>query len=182
MNDELHPSTLPHNRLSRERLEREFKKIYDSYAKLLFYISFRIVNNVSDAEDAVNEAFLNFFNNYYEVKNIKYYLVTSVKNISYNILIKKNKQNIISIEENNIILEDPSSNSGINNLLDDFRVFLNEEEIEILLDHIIYCMTFTDIAKQRNKTRFSVASKYRRIIEKIKLYYLEVRKNEKENN
>lgn len=172
MKNKLHPTTSSNNISSKERLEREFKNIYDSYAKLLFYISFRVVNNVSDAEDAVNEAFLNFFNNYYEVKNVKYYLVSSVRNISYNILIKKNKENIISIDEKNIDVIDNSSNLGIDQLINDFKMFLNDEEIDILIDHIIYCMTFSEIARYKNKTRFSIASKYRRIIQKIKNNYI----------
>lgn len=176
MSEELHPTTSLNIHSKKEQIEREFKKIYDSYAKLLFFISYRIVNNVSDAEDIVNEAFLNFFNNYYDVRNKKYYLVTSVKNMSYNLLQKKNKENLLTIDLQESNIEDPYSSSNIDHLINDFRSFLTSEEIEILLDHIIYCMTFTEIAKSKNKSRFSVASKYRRIIDKIKKYYLEVEK------
>lgn len=179
MNEKLHQPTTSITRLSKERLENEFRKIYDSYAKLLFYISYRIVNNVLDAEDAVNEAFLKFFNNYYDVKNQKYFLVTTVRNLSINIYNQKKKQNSMSIEGENLVISDNSSLNGVNQLIDDFRLFLDEEEIGILLDHIIYCMTFSEIAKNKRKTKHSIASKYRRILDKIKKNYIGVEKNEK---
>lgn len=173
MKSDTQPQTLPHDSDSKRKLEREFKQIYDKYAKLLFYISFRIVENASDAEDAVNEAFLNFFNNYYDIKNKKYYLVSSVKNISYNILQKRKNVKYISIEDNNIDVEDKNQELLINSFYYDLKSFLSDEEIDILFDHVIYSLTFSEIAKMRNTTKFSISSKYRRIKEKVKKHFKE---------
>ena len=85
----------------------------------------------------------------------------------------------MSIEGENLVISDNSSLNGVNQLIDDFRLFLDEEEIEILLDHIIYCMTFSEIAKNKRKTKHSIASKYRRILDKIKKNYIGVEKNER---
>jgi len=152
------------------KLEREFQKIYEDYYKLLFYISFRIVNNSADAEDAVNETFLSLFNNYFNVRNIKYYLITSVKNTSYNILKRNKKEDYLSLDEN-IEASDINQQNQINIFFDELKKDLTQEEIDIITYHLVYNLSFTDIANNSNVSRFAIAGKYRRAIEKIKKKY-----------
>lgn len=137
----------------------------------MFYISFRIVNNTADAEDAVNETFLGLFNNYFNVRNIKYYLITSIKNTSYNILKRIKKESHLSIEDNNIDIADINQQNEIDSFFDELRQFLSQEEIDIISYHLIYNLSFSDIAKNTGVSRFSIAGKYRRAIAKIKEYY-----------
>ncbi len=169
------PQIFQYDSNSKHKLECEFKQIYEKYAKLLFYISFHIVKNTSDAEDAVNEAFLYFFNNYYDIRNKKYYLVTTVKNISYNIIQKNINTKYISIEDSNIDIVDKNQELLTNSFYHDLKSFLTDEEIDILFDHVIYSLTFSEIAKMRNTTKFSISSKYHRIKEKVKNYFKEIK-------
>ena len=175
-----HQNSIKSNNL-KDKLEKEFQKIYEDYYKLLFYISFGIVNNTADAEDAVNETFLGLFNNYFNVKNIKYYLITSVKNTSYNIYKKRKNDIHLSLEDNNIEIEDINQRNKIDEFFNEIKSFITNEELDIIVCHLIYNLSFSDIARDKNKSRFSVAGKYRRSIAKIKKYYERSNVNEKKH-
>lgn len=72
--------------MQRVPLEAIFNEYYDR----LVYFSFKIVNDKQDAEDAVQEAFVKYWNNKERISGeqgmIKSYLYTSVRNISLNIV------------------------------------------------------------------------------------------------
>ena len=68
--------------------------IYQKYQKLIYFIISKYITNIYDIEDLTQTVFINFFNNLEKIdltKNIKYYLVTSAKNISLNFIKKQNK-------------------------------------------------------------------------------------------
>src|SRR5690554_6643425 len=71
---------------SNEELDDSFQEIYDKYNNLIFYISNKIVRNIESAKDIVQETFIKFFNNINktEFRNLKYWLVTTAKNMSIN--------------------------------------------------------------------------------------------------
>lgn len=64
--------------------------IFNEYYDRLVYFSFKIVNDKQDAEDAVQEAFVKYWNNKERISGeqsmIKSYLYTTVRNISLNIV------------------------------------------------------------------------------------------------
>ena len=65
------------------KLESIFKKIYDSYFKLVYFCISAYVNKKEDIEDIVSDTFLSFYNHLDSIdasKSIKYYLTTTAKN------------------------------------------------------------------------------------------------------
>ncbi len=67
----------------------EFKARFLPHHKLLYRTAFRLLGNVHDAEDMVQEAYLNLWNRrdrLADIENVEAYLVTLVKNLCYDSL------------------------------------------------------------------------------------------------
>ena len=55
--------------------------------------------------------------------------------------------------------------------IEKFKGFLDEDEIDIVIYHILYDFTFKEIARFNNVSVNSMTSKYKRIIDKIRKHY-----------
>ena len=100
-------------------------------------------------------------------KNLKYYLTTISKNLSLNYInsIKQEEE----LDENIVYSED--THDHFNEYIEKFKEFLNEEEIDLLVYHLLYGFTFKDIAMMKEVSIDVISSKYRRTIIKIRKYY-----------
>ena len=76
---------------NKTKIDNLFEEIYYSYRKLVSFIIAKYVNNHMDVEDLTSDVFINFYKKIHvsEINNIKYYLVTSAKNLAINYLNKK---------------------------------------------------------------------------------------------
>ncbi len=158
------------NSSSREKVEHSFNRIFNEFSYLVFYVSFKITRNEKDAEDIMNETFLKFYEERDNIKNhkgIKYYLTTTSKNLSINLVNKNNKT--ILYDENRFTSE--IKNDYFSDYIDKFKYFLDEEEIDIVVYHILYDFTFKEIARYKNTSVNSISSKYKRIMSKIKSHF-----------
>ena len=76
---------------------RDFiSELYNKYNEDMLKLAFYRLNDWHEAEDAVEEAFINIANSYRNIiysesYEIRKYIITTVNNISYNILNKKNR-------------------------------------------------------------------------------------------
>ena len=80
------------NSNNRQKLESIFKKIYDSYFKLVYFCVSSYINIKEDIEDIVSDTFLSFYNHLDSIdasRSIKYYLTTTAKNKAINFIKKK---------------------------------------------------------------------------------------------
>ena len=154
----------------REKMENAFNTIYNEYSYLVFYVSFKIVRNNEDAKDITNETFLKFYNEKSNIRNyekIKYYLVSTSKNLSLNLIEKRKREKIE--EESKFISE--TKRDYFWDYIEKFKGFLDENEIDIVVYHILYDFTFKEIARFNNVSVNSMTSKYKRIIDKIRKHY-----------
>ena len=55
--------------------------------------------------------------------------------------------------------------------IEEFKKFLSIEEVEIIVDHLVFEYTFKEIAASRGVSLFAISSKYKRAIDKLKKYY-----------
>lgn len=87
--------------------------IFNEYYDRLVYFSFKIVDDKQDAEDAVQEAFVRYWNNKDNISQerhqIRSYLYATVKNISLNVIrhrqvVKQFEQHTLSPGEENQII------------------------------------------------------------------------------
>jgi RNA polymerase sigma-70 factor (ECF subfamily) len=157
-------------------MERAFESLYNKYSGLLLYLSMQIVKRRDIAEEIVNDTFLKFFNNIERIdynRNIKYWLSRTVKNASMDYLKVLNNQVTLS---NEFVMSYPDLNheSNFQDIIRRFKSFLNEDELDIVVLHIVFKCTFKEIALEKNVSINVVSSKYKRTVEKIKKHYREV--------
>lgn len=155
---------------NREIMEKAFNIIYKEYSYLIYYVSLKIVKDNETAKDITNETFFKMYANRDNIdseKNLKYYLTTISKNLSLNYLNKiKNEE-----ELNENITYTTDNHDHFNDYIEKFKEFLNEEEIDLIIYHLLYGFTFKDIALMKEVSVDVVSSKYRRTIVKIRKYY-----------
>lgn len=147
-----------------------FEIIYYRYAKLVYFCINNIINSPDDASKLTNDVFIKLFEKRQTIdseKNIKYYLTVSARNIAIDYL-RKNKVQIIT--DNDIFDTIHASNKDreyfeVKMIL---STYLNEKEIEIVFDHLIYGYSFKNIAIYQKKVS-TIVSKYNRALKKIKI-------------
>jgi RNA polymerase sigma factor (sigma-70 family) len=153
-----------------EQIKMVCSVIYQEYYRLLFYVSLGILSSREEAEDAAGEAFLSFFSRLEETRkarSIKYYLVSSVRFISYKRKKKDDAQDEFS-EETESPSEDLLAKCDASSSLQKLKGALSAEEMSIVVQHLEYDLTFKEIARAKNVSEDSISSKYRRAIEKLR--------------
>ena len=158
------------NSPSREKMENAFNIIYKEYSYLVFYVSLQIVKDNDIAKDITNETFYKFYQNKENIdseKNIKYYLTTISKNLSLNYLSLMKREE--PLDEN--IMYNDEKTDHFNDYIEKFKEFLNEEEIDLIVYHLLYGFTFKDLAMMKSVTTDVISSKYRRTLIKIRKNY-----------
>lgn len=145
------------------KLDSAFESIYYYYYCYLFKISMDIIEDEETAKEVINDVFLSLFNNkdkLKEEKNIKYYLVTMTKNRSIDRL-RQRKEICVDI--------DTFENSNKITLFNKITEFVDEQEYEIIVMHLVFNNTFIEIAKKKDLSSKKVRMIYNRAINKIKI-------------
>lgn len=161
---------------SQKKMEFAFHCFYQKYAPLLFYLALKEVRHKEDAEDIVSMTFLRFFEYKNKITNgdiVKYYLTTICKNLCRDL--KKEKEK--TIHWNPEIETEEKNKDDYEERIEQFKKFLTEEEIEIIVLHTYYGFTFKEIAEEKNVSQDAISSKYYRAIKKIKLHYRKEKKD-----
>ncbi len=86
----------------RKSSDEEIKEVVDKYSSLIFRISYCILCNVYDAEDAVQETLLKYLTKAPEFKDEEHrkaWLIKVSANISKNMLLFRRKRSCLDIEE-----------------------------------------------------------------------------------
>lgn len=157
---------------SKEVVENAFNIVYKEYSYLVFYVILQIVKDNDLALELTNEAFTNFFinkDNINSSKNVKYYLVTTGKNLA--IIRMKKDSRIVELSDNYAYEE--KKTDDFDTYIEKFKEFLNKEEIDVIVYHLLYDFSFKEIARNKNVSINVISSKYKRAIDKIKKYYKE---------
>lgn len=88
--------------IEKNKSEEEIKELVDKYSSLIFRISYCILCNRDDAEDAVQETFLKYLTKAPEFnseEHRKAWLIKVSANISKNMLLFRIKRDTVDIEE-----------------------------------------------------------------------------------
>ena len=155
-----------------EQIYSVFSEIYYFYYRLVYFTIMKYISIHNDIEDLAQDVFVDFFNNLnIKIDNIKYYLLTSAKNKSINYL--KSKSN--NIEYSDLIkyknIAECTNNKNYDDLINRFKQYLNDFEIEIIIQHIIYEYSFKELSKIYNKPINTIISIYNRAKKKLKERY-----------
>ena len=80
------------------------RSLYEANEQLMYNVAYNILHNCTDAEDAVQDSFVSVINHLEKIREIycnetRFYLVIIVKNISLNMLQKKQRHPAVDIDE-----------------------------------------------------------------------------------
>ena len=145
-------------------IEAVFNEIYHEYYKLIYFVAGQYLSLDYDIESVCNDVFLNFFNILENAKivNIKSYLTKSAKNLSINLL--KQKKDVVRDYDFERVGNNPK-NKMIYNFM---REVLDNEEYDIIMEHVVYGRTLKEISKMMKCNSNTLKSKYLRAINKLK--------------
>jgi len=151
--------------------QRDLERIYDSWGKGLFTCALAVTGCRDLAEDALQEAFTRLLRMERAPQNLKAYVFQSVRNTAID-LVRKN-QNTIPLSEDYIFNSSDNPRTQTEKREFQTRVAaalkaLSEDERETIVQHLYADLTFDEIAGMRQKPPGTVASWYRRGIEKLR--------------
>lgn len=157
----------------KKRKRKDFEKIYNTYYKLVFYVSYVIVKDQELAQDIMQDTFVNFMNHiedYSEEGKVKQYLTTISRNLSYNAIKKKSNTEILNEE---IFATKGSVDKSIQEI--ELKLTLENtlslEESNIVILKILYDYSFKEIAEELGQSLGTIQAKYYKALEKLKLYF-----------
>ena len=152
-----------------EQIHSVFEKIYSFYVRLVHFTISKYISSPSVIEELTQDVFIVFFNHLNSsINNIKYYLLITAKNKSIDYL----KSNNSKIEYSDLKLYrniiDESNSINYTDIINRLKEYLNDFEIEILIEHILYGYSFKELSKKYNKPLNTIKSIYLRAKNKIK--------------
>lgn len=147
--------------------EKRIEKVYEKYKKLVTFVISKYIKDKEIIKDITQDVFLNYIENENKVFNIQKYLATTAKYMSLKYLKKNNQMDLDSIDEE-VLYSNNKSNIEYNLIIDEFKEFLSNEEIDIIILHIVYNYTFKEISLTKKIKLNSIKSIYRRAIIKCK--------------
>lgn len=134
------------------------KELFGTHKEMMYRIAFGILHNKSDAEDAVQDAFLSVINNIEKISQIPcrekvFYIVTIIENVSINKFNKKKRQPTEDIEEHFEIASDYSveKKADENLLINEIKSALTElsdRDYSIMYLYAFKQMTPKEIANE----------------------------------
>lgn len=173
-------------KLFMERSEQAIVELEGSYGKLCRKISYNIVNNIQDAEECVNDAYLGVWNSIppAKPKPLLTYVLKIVRNISltryYRNSAKKRKTDcIIALDELDAIISD---NKSVESCLQAEEIaviigeFLDKQTYEnriIFMRRYWFCDSYNEISRMVGISEKNISVRLVRMRQKLKRYLIE---------
>ena len=129
-----------------------FEKLYKKYRQKCYALAYKILGNESLAEDACSETFLRIAESFQKIHSLEthkmdYYIVITIRNVSYNILKKENKHNQnVEFDEELVSLSDAVLNQYSYDKVVKCIKKLSEIDKEILYMRVYLELSFKDIS------------------------------------
>lgn len=148
--------------------EKRIEKVYEKYKKLVTFVISKYIKDKEIIKDITQDVFLNYIENENKVFNIQKYLTMTAKYMSLKYLEKNNNQIDLDSIDEELLYANNKSSIEYNLIIDEFKEFLSNEEIEIIILHVVYNYTFKEISLTKKIKLNSIKSIYRRAIIKCK--------------
>jgi RNA polymerase sigma-70 factor (ECF subfamily) len=160
--------------LSEAKKESLFNVAFKDYSRLVSFVISRYINNIEDIKDLTLETYTKYYANISKVENQKSYLTTSARNLAIDFL-RKNKGIVINeLCDEDLYIENVSTNN-YKEVMEEFSLCLNVDEIKIINLYSIYGFSFKEISYKLNIKENTIKTQYHRALEKYKKW----RKNNK---
>ena len=169
-----------------ERSQQAITELDKKYKRLCLSISFNILNNINDAEECVNDAYMGVWNTIPPKKpsQLLSYVVKIVRNTSLNVYYrnnaaKRNSTYIVALHEIEECIPDWKTVESEAETKETARLiekFLDEQNVSdrvIFMRRYAYCDTYAHIAKHMGITEKNVSVRLTRIRKKLRKYLSE---------
>ena len=152
-------------------------RIYEKYKDDLLKLAVALLNDISAAEDVVNDAFVTFTQSMGEIRltgNLKSFLTTCIVNHARNVYRAKQRKKTVGIDEAGHIKSNangPEQSAIFNEeyqLLKNAMVELPYEQRETIILHCLNGTKLRPIAKLQNVSVNTVKSRYRYGLDKLR--------------
>jgi RNA polymerase sigma-70 factor (ECF subfamily) len=153
------------------------ERIYEKYKNELLALAVFLMNDITDAEDAVHDVFVSLAQSAtrpHRIRNLKKYLVTSVANNVRNRKRYEQRHQTVGIENSDIPIRDLSRperwlvlNEELE-LLDHALAQIPYEQREVITLYMQGNLSLREIAKFQNESPNTVAGRYRYGIRKLR--------------
>lgn len=138
-------------------------EVYESTYRLLYFQAIRIVDDPDDAFDLVHDLFTKALEGKMKAvdpEKLVSYLVTSIRNSAINLVSRRaREEKIPDIEESG--KGDPSPS-----YFEDIAPYLDKEEAEILIAHLVFSYSMREIAEFTGKGKSTVHDIYKKALKK----------------
>ncbi len=146
------------------KLKIVYEAIYNEYVRLVYFSVSRYCADKEDIKDIVSDVFVKFFENPDGVKDsIKQYLLAVAKNEAINRMKREGKINIDEIEPT---INDEYSTYSI--IVKDMMSVLKQEEVDIIILHVVDGLSFKEIARKKNLKEGTLRQTYNRALGKYR--------------
>lgn len=154
----------------------DFDEYYREFAKKLYSLAFKMVNNQHDAMDIVQESFIRAYKNWDKFRGdaaVSTWLYKITLNLSYDFLNRRGRVNILPVTRD---FEDRRIRSGEKELMKSDMIDAIKREVDSLTpkQKSIFIMksydelTYREIAKIMNSRVGTIKASYFQIVQKIK--------------
>lgn len=152
-----------------------YEQLINQYSNIFLYMAKKYFKNDEDCRDCLQEIFLKIYTNIDKCevsdKNLKPWLIKLASNCIIDYFRSQERRKAHFLLDNTIVdtISQTSSNCYNSILLDELKIFLGEEDYNILIYHKIMNLTYKEIASILNipphTTRRRVISIYNRAVQ-----------------
>jgi len=153
------------------------RRLYEKYKNDLLKLAVALVNDVSTAEDVVQDVFVNFAQSATKIQpngNLKKYLVTCVANRIRNLKRDRQRHEASGIDNSDCLISDLERPEQWAILSEELQLLSNAmaqipyEQREVVTLYMQGDMTFRQIAKVRNVSVNTIQGRYRYGLNKLR--------------
>jgi len=146
---------------------KQVAKLFNAYHKQLYISAVAITKNREAAEDAVHDALIAVAETKSDVRHLKAYLFSSVRNKALYVYAK---QKISQVNSEDILLfdEDTTQQQVFASQVFKYLEKLNQEQQQTIIMKVFGGLTFKEISIATNQSPNTVASWYRRGLNTLK--------------
>lgn len=145
-----------------------FEDLYATYAGLLGFVLASFDLDDDAKRDIINEAFFNLYLNRNKVDDVKYYLISSVKNKAINEL--KRRQRFVTLDDyyDYFSVSSVQQETEAKVVMEQLLESMTDEEKQLFNLYIIENMTSAEVAEILKMNSNTVRTKWNRLLAKIK--------------
>ncbi len=156
--------------------EDAYEELVQKYKNTFFYMSKQFLKNRNDCEDCVQEIFLKIFSKINQFNsnegNLNAWIIQLAKNHiidCYRSVEKRNERFVLN-EEIVEVMPEEDSNSPFEGILEELRMYLTQEEYDLLIYRVVSGLTFSQIATVMDKEVYTVRRKFKDVYQRSRAF------------